>query len=343
MQRLMQRPSVFEAYRDEVDAELHAVFDGYSSPMYDMLRYHLGWLTPDGSSTNGTAGKGLRSTLCLLTCEALGGERHMALPAAATVDLVHNYSLIHDDIQDRDVERRHRPTVWAVWGEAQAINAGSAMRQLADVALRKLVRRGVTPEKALRASWLVDETCLRLLEGQWLDISFETRLDVGIDEYVDMISRKTGALLSCAAELGALIASDDSVATTAFQRFGLNLGLAFQIRDDALGMWGDERETGKPRGSDVRRKKKSFPIIYALQERAAAGELRRIYSLPEIDDDQVEAAMGILEDVRAEEAAARIAEQYRDAALAELTFLSLSPAARADLEELARFLVERTH
>ncbi|MBE3096665.1 MAG: polyprenyl synthetase family protein [Planctomycetes bacterium] len=339
----MRQPSVFETYRDEVDAELRAVFEGYSSPLYDMLRYHLGWMTQEGEAGNGSAGKGLRSTLCLLACESLGADRRPALPAAATIDLVHNYSLIHDDIQDGDVERRHRPTVWAIWGEAQAINAGSAMRQLADVALRRLVDRGVSTEKALRASWLLDDTCLRLLEGQWLDINFEERLDVGVADYVEMISLKTGALLSFAARLGALIAVDDEAAVDAFGRFGLNLGIAFQIRDDVLGIWGDESQTGKPLGNDIRRKKKSFPVIYALQNSPDASELRRIYSLPEIAGDDLAAVMGILEGVRAEEAAGCIARRYRDQALREIAPLSLSARGWADLKEIACFLVERSH
>jgi geranylgeranyl diphosphate synthase type I len=343
MQRLMQRRSVLGRYREEVDAELRAAFDSCSSPLYDMLRYHLGWLTPDGRPANDTAGKGLRSTLCLLACEALGGERSMALPAAATVDLVHNYSLIHDDIQDRDLERRHRPTVWAVWGEAQAINAGSAMRQLAGITLRKLAYRGVSREKTLRAVSLLDDTCLRLLEGQWLDISFEARLNVSLSDYLDMISLKTGALLGCAAELGALVASDDG-ATAAFQRFGRNLGLAFQIRDDALGIWGDGAETGKPACSDIRRKKKSFPIICALQESSPREEeLRRVYSQPQIGEEQVAAVLDVLDSIGAREATRVAAERYRDQALAEIAPLSLLLDARNDLEEMAHFLVDRSH
>jgi len=343
MQRLMQRPSVLARYRNDVDAELRAAFDGCSSPLYDMLRYHLGWQTAEGRPVDGSAGKGLRSTLCLLTCQALGGDRNMALPAAAALELVHNYSLVHDDIQDRDLERRHRPTVWAVWGEAQAINAGSAMRQLAGLTLRKLVPRGVSPERALRAMALVDETCLRLLEGQWLDISFESRLDVGLSEYIDMISLKTGALLGCAAELGALVAFEDG-ATAAFQRFGRNLGLAFQVRDDALGIWGDGDETGKPAGSDIRRKKKSFPIISALQDPSpAAEELRHIYSRPQIDGEQVTMVLDLLDSLGVREATRRTAEDYLDRALLEIASLSLRPDARGDLEELAHFLVDRSH
>ncbi len=341
MQRLMQRPSVLGRYREEVDAELRAAFDGCCSPLYDMLRYHLGWQTADAQPIEGPAGKGLRSTLCLLACEALGGDRGMALPASAAIELVHNYSLIHDDIQDRDLERRHQPTVWAVWGEAQAINAGSAMRQLAGLTLRKLVPRGVSPERALRATALVDETCLRLLEGQWLDISFEARLDVGLHDYLDMISLKTGSLLGCAAELGALVAFEDD-ATAAFQRFGRNLGLAFQIRDDALGIWGRGDETGKPAGSDIRRKKKSFPIICALQGSAAA-ELRRIYTQPQIDEEQVASVLDLLDSLGVREATRRTAEAHRDRALAEIAPLSLQPDARNDLEELAHFLVDRSH
>ena len=242
----MKLPVVFERYRSEIDSELRAVLAERESPLYDMMRYHLGWIDWQGRPLSGTAGKALRPALCLLACEAVGGTYHRALPAAAAVELLHNFSLIHDDIQDDDRERRHRPTVWSIWGKPQAINAGTAMRVLASLALSRLGENGVSGEKQLRIQRILDESCLRLIEGQYLDISYESRLDIGVTDYLGMIDGKTAALIGCSLELGAFLGTDDEAVIRGLWNFGRNLGLAFQIRDDILGIWGDEKETGKP-------------------------------------------------------------------------------------------------
>lgn len=150
-----------------------------------MMRYHLGWIDEHGKSAE-AGGKYLRATLCLLSCQAVGGKPEMALPLAAAIELVHNFSLIHDDIQDRDRERRHRPTVWCVWGEPQAINAGTAMRMIASLELSKLTDNDFAAEKVMDAHKILDESTLRMIEGQFLDISFENRLDIKVSEYLNM-------------------------------------------------------------------------------------------------------------------------------------------------------------
>ena len=268
----MNLPGVFNKYRADIDAELKSVLAERQSPFYDMMRYHLGWVDEKGNVLTSSGGKALRPTLCLLACEAVGGDYRQALPAAAAIELVHNYSLIHDDIQDDDRERRHRPTVWSIWGKPQAINAGTAMRVLANLALLRLKELGVPDQKQLRAHYLIDEKCMSLIEGQYLDISYETRFDITVDDYLDMIRKKTAALIACSLELGALLGTDDEQVIESFRNIGTNLGLAFQIRDDILGIWGDEQKTGKPSCSDIRRKKKSFPVIWAFDK--AQGELR---------------------------------------------------------------------
>ncbi len=339
----MKLPCIFERYHDEIDAELRAALTERQLPMYDMMRYHLGWMDEKGHSLQAPAGKALRPTLCLLACEATGGDSHKALPAAAAVELVHNFSLIHDDIQDNDRERRHRPTVWSIWGKPQAINAGTAMRVLASLTLLRLEEHSIPNQKQLRAQYLLDESCLRMIEGQCLDISYESRLDVEVTDYLEMINKKTAALIACSLELGALLGSDDESVIEGFRNFGRDLGLAFQIKDDVLGIWGDEGKTGKPLGSDIRSKKKSLPVIYALQkaEGEAKAELANIYQGEAIDDNEVDAVLRILNSVQAEGQAESMAEECCNRALAEIDKIVSSPWARHSLEEMAHFLVER--
>lgn len=341
----MSLPAVFARYRAEIDAGLKAVVDGRRSPLYDMLRYHMGWIDDKGNTQAKSNGKALRPTLCLLACEAVGADYRRALPAAVAVELVHNFSLIHDDIQDDDKERRHRPTVWSIWGKPQAINAGTAMRILANLALSSLADLGVSFEKQRRAQYLVDEDCLRLIEGQYLDISFESRFDITVGDYLDMVDRKTSALLACSLELGALVGTDDEKVIGGFREAGRNLGLAFQIRDDILGIWGDEEKTGKPSCSDIRRKKKSLPIVYALEN--ARGELRNklvtYYSNGASGSSGVAIVLKVLESVEAQAQAQKIAERYRDAAINTIQQLPISPLARRDLDELFDFLVVRSY
>lgn len=341
----MKLPAVFERYRSAIDAELRSTLAAYQGPLYDMLRYHLGWMDADGNPLASGAGKALRPTLCLLACECSGTDYRKALPAAAAVELVHNFSLIHDDVQDGDRERRHRPAVWSVWGKAQAINAGTAMRIIASLAIQGLSTKGISLEKQLRAQRLLDDSCLHLIEGQYLDISYERRIDIGVSDYLAMIEGKTASLMAGSLEVGMLLGSDDESAIQAFRRFGLNLGFAFQIRDDVLGIWGDERKTGKPVGSDILRRKKSFPVVYAL-ETASDGpreELISIYQRGSAGEGELQRVLGILDEVEARAYSEAVADHYRARALAEIKKVSISSQERQDLEEMACFLTEREY
>lgn len=341
----MQLPPVFERYRAEIDGEMRSVLAAYRFPLYDMLRYHLGWADPHGRPVAAAAGKALRPTLCLLASEATAGRYRQALPAAAAIELVHNYSLIHDDVQDDDRERRHRPTVWAIWGKPQAINAGTAMRVLASLTLQRLGAHGVPAGQQLEALRLLDESCLRLLEGQYLDISFEGRLDVSVREYLQMIERKTAALIACALEVGALLGGADGPSVNAFRELGRHLGLAFQIRDDILGIWGQESTTGKPVGSDIRRRKKSLPIVYALEQARgpARAALVEVYRHDVVDERALATVIEILDDLGAMAHAHRQAQGCCDQAIAQLDGIALSPSARNSLEEMAHFLSKREY
>lgn len=339
----MKLPSVFDRYRHEIDAELKSVLADRYLPMYDMVRYHFGWIDEKNQPLHNNSGKALRPTLCLLAYEATGNDFHRALPAAASLELTHNFSLIHDDIQDNDKERRGRPTVWSIWGIPQAINAGTSARILANLALLRLNEYGIPNERLLRAQYILDDSCLRMIEGQYLDISYEHRLDIGISDYLEMIDKKTAALIGCSLEIGALLGTDDESSIGHFRNFGKNLGLAFQIRDDILGIWGNDKKTGKPLGSDILRRKKSLPVVYALEKAKGREktEMVNVYSGETIDRNDLDTVLTILNSVQAKVQAQSMAEEYRDKALDEINKMSLLPWARDGLHDMAHFLVER--
>ncbi len=340
----MSLPAVLERYRNEIDTELKSVLTSRQSPLYDMIRYHLGWIDEKGNRTDANNGKALRPTLCLLACQAVGGEYTRALPAAAAIELLHNFSLIHDDIQDNDRKRRHRPTVWAVWGKPQAINAGTAMRILTNVALLRLKELSVTPEKRLLVQQLLDETTLRLIEGQYLDIDYEKHADIDVNDYLKMVQGKTAALIACALEAGAALGTDDERLIKNLHDLGWNLGLGFQIRDDILGIWGDHDVTGKPLASDIQRRKKTLPIVHAL-ENAQDGQkevLTRFYQNGK-DSQSVSDILSILEVVGAQSYAQRMADNYCQEARRIISELDLETTARRDFEELVDFLQERNY
>ncbi len=233
------------------------------SPFHEMLTYHMGW-SGEGAGAQ-AQGKRIRPLLLLLTVSACGGEWQKALPLAAAVELVHNFSLIHDDIQDRSPLRRGRPTVWSKWGMAQAINAGDAMFILAQLALLDL-GASVPPQRILRLSGIFQQACLDLTRGQFLDLSYESRAEIGLDEYWRMIAGKTAALLSAATWMGAIFAGAEEEIADAYREYGHYLGLAFQVQDDYLGIWGDESVTGKSAVSDLVSGKKSLPVVFALAQ-----------------------------------------------------------------------------
>jgi geranylgeranyl diphosphate synthase type I len=325
---------------------MQAALAGRRVALYDMMRYHLGLAGP-GEGRASQVGKMVRPTLCLLSCEAVGGERRQALPAAAAIELTHNFTLIHDDIEDGSHSRHGRDTVWRVWGEAQAINAGDGMFVLAHLALYRLVEVGVPPSLALEAARLLDEACLALCEGQHLDLEFETRLDVTAEEYLAMISGKTAALMSAATAVGALLGGASQDVVNAFREFGRRLGLAFQVQDDVLGIWGDTAQTGKPAGDDVVARKKSFPVVHALGHASEDDRrwLRRIYSSDTVEPGRIEEVLAVLDRSGAhacsEEAAAGHVEDALSA-LGGLRGSDLVPARRREMEALALYLLGRS-
>ncbi len=228
--------------------------------LYEMVRYHLAL---DGSGASG--GKRMRPLLGLLAYASITGEHQRALPGAAAVELGHNFSLVHDDIEDGDIERRHRPTLWAVHGVPQAINTGDTLFSLSRIALHRLTDLGFPDRTVLRLMRLFDETCLALCEGQYLDIAMSASNELmSVELYFDMIGRKTAALIAASIEAGALLATEDEEVIARYRGFGWALGLAFQLNDDLLGIWGPEQATGKE-PTDVANRKKTLPVIYAWE------------------------------------------------------------------------------
>ncbi|TKJ31653.1 MAG: polyprenyl synthetase [Chloroflexi bacterium B3_Chlor] len=331
-------------YLTAIEAEMKAamaVSEETLAPYYGMMFYHLGWADESFSPREQKSGKRVRPLLCLLSCQACGGDWQQALPAAAAVELIHNFSLIHDDIEDGSLERRHRPTLWSIWGQAQAINAGDGLFVVGRLALQRLLELGVSPAKAVLAFGTVDDTCLSLTEGQYLDLAFEEQEDVTVEMYMQMISKKTAALIACATHLGALLGTESEEAVQHYGTFGRQLGLAFQIVDDILGIWGEEETTGKGVGEDIVNRKKSLPVVYALQK--GDRELREIYSQESISPREVQMVMEKLDSLGAREYVHQMATQHWQLALDTLEKTGIRNPAQDRLRELALFLVERQY
>ena len=338
-------PEVFHRHRPEIGAALRQGLADNPFPLYRMLRYSMGWSDVAGNPIVATEGKALRPTLCLLACEATGTPAEKAMPAAVSLEFVHDFSLIHDEIQDLDDVRHHRPTLWVVWGKAKALVAGNALRTIADQSLHRLLEGGLSVEASLEANALLTAGYLEMIEGQYLDLHFEGRTDITLPDYMGMIARKTGALIRCSLVIGATVGTRDPAVIEAFRRCGESLGLVFQVQDDLLGVWGDEETTGKPVGADLRRKKNTFPVVYAMSKATGVdGDmLRRIYGQDTVDDKDVATAMEIMEGVGAREYAQDLASEHCERALDALSSVELDPRAMKDIREVANFLLVREH
>lgn len=333
----MQAALYVTAVEEEIQALL-AEQDPALTPFYGMVRYHLGWVDENLQPIKARGGKRIRPLICLLVCEAISGDYRLALPAAAAVELIHNFSLIHDDIQDKSPRRRGRATVWHVWGVPQAINAGDGLLALAHLALHRLSAPGGSPKLLTQATQLLNQACLDLCEGQYLDIAFQERTDVTLEMYLTMAGKKTGSLLECAALLGAILATREKRIIEAYRGFARNLGLAFQITDDLLGIWGEEERTGKGVGEDIKAGKKSLPVVYAFEEERRRGQrrLEEIYGEADLD-----ALLPILEELEVKARCQERARHFQKSALEELERTGIDNRAQGRLRDLALFLVER--
>ncbi|MEW2137751.1 family 2 encapsulin nanocompartment cargo protein polyprenyl transferase [Streptomyces sp. NPDC005409] len=282
--------ALLERTRETVNPHLRRTVESLPGGMRRVAMYHFGWERADGTPAAGNAGKAIRPALVLAAAQALrgpeGGRDEEVVRAAAAVELAHNFTLLHDDVIDKDVRRRGRATAWTVFGTADAIIAGDAMMALA----LRLLAEDPHPAAAAASSRLA-ACVIELCAGQQADCAFEQRASVSLDECLAMAMAKTGALLGCSCALGALYAGAGPDEVDAMDAFGREAGLAFQLIDDLIGIWGDPGHTGKPAGADLIARKKSLPVVAALTSGTVAGEeLAALYAGPMTGDDVRKAA-----------------------------------------------------
>ncbi len=334
-----------EDIRSVIRSEMQAVFPTYSAdlaPFYGMQEYHLGWRNHSLQTEFSDPGKLLRPIMTIMACQMMGGNMAHVLPLAAGIQLLHDFSLIHDDIQDDSNLRRGRATLWSIWGMAQGINAGDGMFVLAHMAIQRMYDVGVPAERVFQILRRFDRTILSICEGQYLDISFEGNQHISEAAYLAMIERKTAVLIAACGELGALAAGASDHDATLLGQFGLHLGLSFQMQDDILGIWGTAAETGKPDAADLLRRKLSLPVIYTLAREPGDGALHQLYQLPAGKDAGVDAARAAMTQYGAHEAVTAMAQVHYAQASAALSQISApNPQMQQELQALADGLLGR--
>ncbi|MFD7921147.1 polyprenyl synthetase family protein [Streptomyces sp. NPDC059740] len=325
---------------------LRAAVERLAPPMDTVAAYHFGWIDAQGRPAEGDGGKAVRPALALLSAEAAGGLPEVGIPGAVAVELVHNFSLLHDDLMDGDEQRRHRDTVWKVHGPAQAILVGDALFALANDILLEL-----GTADAARATRRLTTATRKLIDGQAQDISYEHRERVSVHECLEMEGNKTGALLACAVSIGAVLAGADDATADTLERYGHHLGLAFQAVDDLLGIWGDPEATGKRPWSDLRQRKKSLPVVAALSgQNPAADKLAHILAedasksedeIADFTEEEFASRAALIEEAGGREWTAEEARRQHTTAVAALDEIDMPAEVRAQLVALADFVVVR--
>ena len=263
----------FAQYRADLEEELRDILLQREGLLYTMMQYQLEWIDQQGAPLQGRPDYSPLSMLCLMSCHALAEDHLSALPAAAALELINHYSLIHADIREGEPERHHNPTVWWVWGPGQAINAGDGMHALGRLALLRLQQKDASIDRTFSALYMLDEACLTMCEGQEMDLAFQESLNVGIDSYMKMVAKRQGALMGCAMGLGALTAGRGDPTLDSFKECGANLGVATQIWRDISEIWPPSPQ--EPPSSHILNKKKSLPIVYLLNK-GAPGQKRKL-------------------------------------------------------------------
>ena len=338
-------PPVLTRTRELVVPSMRRALDDLPVALRSQVEYHLGWVDLEGNP-EGRGGKMVRPALAVLSAEAAGADPSVAIPGAVAVELIHNFSLLHDDIMDGDRERRHRPTVWAAFGLSDAIIAGDALMTLGVQVIHDAP--GLSPEIRLNAGRRLCMETAAMIAGQVEDGGFERRECVSWDECVAMERKKTGALLSFASSIGAVLAGAPEDSVERLAGFGMHLGLAFQAVDDLLGIWGDPQVTGKPVSSDLRQAKKSLPITAALESGSPEAEelarlLRTVGAGAELEGERLEEAVGLVEACGGRTRTERFAAEQLERAEVFLQGDGLAPAAVEELRTLGRFLSARTY
>jgi geranylgeranyl diphosphate synthase type I len=296
----------------------------------------MGWEDEDGKPAV-TSGKRIRPALCLFAGSLFGTPPDLAMPGAVAVELIHNFSLVHDEVQDHDAQRHHRPTLWALLGEGQAINAGD---YLITRATNALLTGSGDESRRLRALRILNDAMARMIAGQWADISFESRDDVAPAEYIEMIRGKTGALLGAPLAVGAVLAGASEQQAQALGAWGETIGLAFQVRDDYLGIWGDPNLTGKSNTGDIVRKKKTLPVVHGLAN-GAGDVIRSVYTSGEVSSSGIETVVAALEAAHSDAYVNAEAANLASDADAMLDSFELPASSREELRRIGAYLVER--
>lgn len=329
-------PPALVRHRGAVDAAMRAAVARLSPEIRTVVAYHLGWRDASGREIEADGGKALRPAIVMLAAEGVGSPAP-AMAGAVALELVHNFSLIHDDVMDGDRERRHRPTVWALFGQSEAVVAGDALHALATELLLELPGTLAAP-----AALELERATSEMIRGQAEDLAFESRIDVSEPECVAMSAHKTGALLGCAGALGAMLGGGAPHQIEALRAFGRHLGLAFQAVDDVLGVWGDPAVTGKPAAADLRRRKKTLPIVHALRgEDPRGARLARALANGSLDERRAAELVQLLDDLGARRWTTELADRCLAMALEALEAAALPPRPEADLREVATFVTRR--
>ncbi|MFE3098302.1 polyprenyl synthetase family protein [Streptomyces sp. NPDC059248] len=336
--------ALLERGREMSAPELRAAVGRLVSPMDTVAAYHFGWIDAEGRPADGDGGKAVRPALALLSAEAAGARPEVGVPGAVAVELVHNFSLLHDDLMDGDEQRRHRDTVWKVHGPAQAILVGDALFALANEVLLEL---GTV--EAGRATRRLTTATRKLIDGQAQDISYEHRESVSVEECLEMEGNKTGALLACAVSIGAVLGGADDLTADILERYGYHLGLAFQAVDDVLGIWGDPVSTGKQTWSDLRQRKKSLPVVAALAEGGPAsrrlGELlaadAKSSDFDSFSEEEFATRAALIEEAGGREWTSQEARRQHTIAVEALDDVDMPGRVREQLVALADFVVVR--
>ncbi|MEU2871119.1 polyprenyl synthetase family protein [Streptomyces olivoreticuli] len=336
-------PSALARCRGSVEPALRAAVASLHPQPRRMASFSLGWCDADGTPSTGSGGKGVRQALAVLATEAVGAPAELALPAAVAVELIHTFSLVHDDIMDGDERRRHRDTVWKAFGTGPAVLTGDALFALG---VRTLA--GAGGEHGATAVCRLAETLGDLVHGQADDLLFETRPwtgpeAVGLADYRAMADRKTGALLGCAMALGPVLAGSAPPVVGALSEAGRQLGLAFQVVDDLLGIWGDPQATGKPVHSDLRRRKKTLPVLAAMAlDDTAAERLGRLLGSPgPLSTTDAERAAAIVEGAGGRDFALEDARRHVAAARDCLAATPLVESATREIVALSEYFLDR--
>tara|TARA_B110000438_G_C15773874_1_gene633150 strand:- start:680 stop:1723 length:1044 start_codon:yes stop_codon:yes gene_type:complete len=345
MNKINEKPNFLSKYEDIIKKYLKESLSSYKGNLSHYIRNYFGWIDEEGNLIHDSyQGKAFRPSICMLMCEAMGGDVNVASVSSISIELVHNFSLIHDDIEDNDKVRRHKPTLWATWGIPKALVTGNSILALGNKELEKLSKYGLSNSSIFYSQKLLTESYLKMMEGQFLDISFEKHKFVNQTDYLKMIGLKTGALIECSVLIGAVTSGKKLTKNDLdnIQDFGKSLGLLFQIRDDILGVWGTNK-TGKPVGADIRKKKKSLPIILALSENNIIYKnlFLKIMEREVISDDEIQKFIEIMEKIGIKDKCEHMALSQLKNIKDTLKKIPIDPCYLKDFNQIGDFLMFR--